>query len=97
MTDSEPTQEEKDRALDWAKRHAEPPHPGIARDGMTNIAARCHLHATAELARAEERLLAMRTAVSVAAQERSFPYQVSLLERALKHDDKLARGEKETP
>ncbi len=56
MTDSEPTQEEKDRALAWAKLHAEPPHPGIARDGMTNIAARCHLHATAELARAKERI-----------------------------------------
>ncbi len=54
MPNPTPTQEEKDRALTTAQLY-DTPNPGIG-DSYTRNLARCHLHATAELARAEERI-----------------------------------------
>src|SRR5687768_1481767 len=53
-----PTQEEKDRALKMAAGYVDPGSPGRIVDivaALKNL-SRCHLHATAELARAEERI-----------------------------------------
>jgi hypothetical protein len=88
-----PTQEEKDRALEWAR------NPWHARSPFIESVQRCHLHATAELARAEETVRLFR------AEMFGNDMIINVAQRTLnrvdeglaRYDDKLARGEaKET-
>jgi hypothetical protein len=87
------TQEEKDRALILSRAHAtgsvalEDPRP------WRNV-ARCHLHATAELARAEGRIRRQREAL-VASGDSTETRRLRLMTAVLDQDDKLARGESE--
>ena len=72
---ADPTQEEKDRALKWAR------NPSAARSVFMEKLQRVLLHATAELARAEERIRELETILS-RAKER-------ILELSEQHCDSL--------
>ncbi len=87
MPDSKPTQEEQARALECAREWA----PEKDREGFPNL-ARCHLHATAELERAEERIRTLRMWFE---ELLGSPFDLTIGNRALDQDDKLARGEEE--
>jgi hypothetical protein len=88
-----PTQEEKDRALEWVRSNK------CDCDDIRCVVERCHLHATAELARAEERIRGLREALTdLTTIRRSANTSGDARYRAasaLDQDDKLARGESE--
>jgi hypothetical protein len=94
-----PTQEERDRALEKAKNAVGAAERGFidVERGLLNL-ARCHLHATAELTRAEERIRLLRAALTRirnVTNDRTL-HQLALgAINELDQDDKLARGESE--
>jgi hypothetical protein len=93
MPNPTPTREEKDRALKTAKSWDT--DPDFWHESAIEL-ARCHLHATAELARAEERIRRLRGIVEEF-HEHGDRDTKFYLDPVLDRDDKLARGDEETP
>jgi hypothetical protein len=88
-----PTQEEKDRALEWVRSNK------CSCGDIRCIVERCYLHATAELVRSEERLRELRDCVEQLPFALGGRAPTDMLsawsEAVLKTDDKLASGENE--